>query len=316
MKYKHLFGPVPSRRLGVSLGVDLIPLKTCTLNCVYCECGKTTSLTTIRKEYVPVQPVIAELEDYLATNPPLDYITFAGSGEPTLNSSIDKVITILKNNYPRYKVCILTNGTLFSDPLIRSVVKRADLIIPSLDAATENVFQQVNRPHRDLNCADVINGLIKLRQEYTGEIRLEIFIVPGLNDTQDELYSLKSAVGRIKPERVQVGTLDRPGTEDWVEAADRRKMREIAVYLGDAELIGEFQSRQKIASFNESYSRQILQILRRRPCTMGDLQQVLNLHPAEIQKYINNLLELGRIEVERKERGIFLKIKNTPERYV
>ena len=312
MKYKYLFGPVPSRRLGVSLGIDLIPLKTCTLDCVYCECGKTTTLTTARKEYVPVQSVIIELEDYLTNSPPLDYITFAGSGEPILNSGIDKVIAFLKTSYPGYKIAILTNGTLFSDPQIRSTIKDADLVIPSLDAATENIFQQINRPHRALKCTEVIDGLIKLRQEYDGEIRLEIFIVPGLNDTADELSALKNAIEMIKPDRIQLGTLDRPGTEDWVGAADSCRMREIAVYLKDAELIGEFRSRQKIASFKEAHSSQILKTLRRRPSTIKDLQRVLNLHPAEIQKYINHLLELGKIEVEQKERGVFLKIKKTP----
>lgn len=315
MKYKHLFGPVPSRRLGVSLGVDLIPFKTCTLDCVYCECGKTTNLTTAREEYVPLQAVMAELDNYLADNPPLDYITFSGSGEPTLHSGIGEIIAFLKSSYPHYKICLLTNGTLFFDPETRSAVKGADLIIPSLDAATEKTFRLINRPHRDLNCAAMIEGLIKLRQEYPAEINLEVFIVPGLNDTLGELSLLKAAIAKIRPDRIQLGTLDRPGTEDWVEAADGREMREIAAYLGNAELISEFQPRQSIASFKTSYSRQILQTLRRRPCTIEDLQHVLNLHPAEIQKYVNHLLESGRIEVEQKERGIFLKIKNAPEGY-
>ena len=315
MKYKYLFGPVPSRRLGVSLGVDLVPLKTCTLDCVYCECGKTTNLTTTRKEYVPVQAVIAELGDYLAGNPSLNYITFAGSGEPTLNTGIGAIINFLKNYFPQYKLCVLTNGTLLTDPAIRFSVERVDLIIPSLDAATEKVFQQVNRPHQVLNCAAMIDGLIKLRQEYKGKLKLEVFIVPGLNDIPKELSMLKKAISSIKPDHVQLGTLDRPGTEDWVKTADNRKMKEIALYLGNAELISDFQSRQRIASFNESYSSQILKTLLRRPCTIEDLQQVLNLHPAEIQKYINYLLELGKIEMEQKERGIFLKIKNTPKGY-
>lgn len=310
MKYNHLFGPVPSRRLGVSLGVDLVPLKTCTLNCVYCECGETTNLTTARKEYVPVQAVIDELEHYLSTKPRLDYITFSGSGEPTLHSGIDRIIDFLKSEYHQYKISLLTNGTLFTESFVRSAVREIDLIIPSLDAASEKTFQQINRPHANIHCSDIIDGLIKLRHEFSGKITLEIFIVPGLNDNPEELALLKEAVKKISPDRVQIGTLDRPGTEDWVEAAEITKLREIAAYIGNTEIIGDFRPRHTISSFQDSYSRQILQTLHRRPCTVSDLQQVLNLRPVEIQKYINHLLLNGKIEAEQKKRGIFLKIKN------
>lgn len=309
LKYKYLFGPVPSRRLGVSLGVDLIPLKTCSLDCVYCECGRTTRLTIDRKEYLPTNEVINELRDYLSTNPQLDYITFAGSGEPTLNNRLGDVASYLKTNYPQYKLCLLTNGTLFSDPQVRTDVDRVDLVIPSLDSATEGGFKLINRPQKDLSCAAMIDGLIKLRFEYKGEIRLEIFIVPGINDTPEELAALKKAILQIKPDRVQLGTLDRPGTEAWVEAAGSQKMNEISAYLNGAELIGTFQRRQKIASFKEEHSRNILQTLRRRPCTIKDLEQILDIHPAELQKYVHDLLDRDKIEIENKARGIFLKIK-------
>jgi wyosine [tRNA(Phe)-imidazoG37] synthetase (radical SAM superfamily) len=309
LKYKYLFGPVPSRRLGVSLGVDLIPLKTCSLDCVYCECGRTTRLTTDRKEYLPIDEVVNELEHYLSTNPQLDYITFAGSGEPTLNSRLGDVAGYLKANYPHYELCLLTNGTLFTDPRVRADVARVDLVIPSLDSATEKGFQLINRPQEDLSCAAMIDGLVKLRAEFKGEIRLEIFIVPGINDTPHELAALKKAIEQIKPDRVQLGTLDRPGTESWVEAADSEKMSEISAFLNGAELIGNFQPRQKIASFKEEHSRNILQTLRRRPCTIKDLEQILDIHPAELQKYVHDLLERGKIEVENEERGAFLKIK-------
>lgn len=312
MKYKYLFGPVPSRRLGVSLGVDLIPFKTCTLDCVYCECGKTTRLTIERKAYVPIDQVKVELEDYLSGNPVLDYITFSGSGEPTLNRDIGSLITFIGNKYPQYRMCVLTNGTLFSDPVVREAVGGVDLLIPSLDAASEKAFQLINRPHPNLNCFNVINGLIALRQIYDGIMIMEIFIVPGLNDDDKELSAIKSALGKIAPDRVQLGTLDRPGTEDWVEAAGREKMKEISTFLGHAEIIGDLQSRCTISSFQQSYSRQILQLLRRRPCTLNDLEQVLNLHPAELQKYLNHLLENNNIESQYRERGLFFKIKKSP----
>ena len=313
MKYRHLFGPVPSRRLGLSLGVDLVPHKTCTLDCVYCECGETTNLTTARKEYVPVEDIIAELEHYLASEPDLDYITFSGSGEPTLHSGLGSVVDYLKDNYPDYKVCLLTNGTLFTEPAVRKEVLRADLIIPSLDAACSDAFNQINRPHDELNCNEIIGGLVSLRHEYKGLIIIEVLIVLGINDTSEELKSLKETLEKIKPDHIQIGTLDRPGTEEWVETAPKEKLQEIADYLGNAELIGAFKQEHKVSSIKGLQSNRILNTLRRRPCTVSDLQQALNLRPAEIQKYLNLLLSRGAIEIEKRERGTFFKVKVTEQ---
>ena len=312
MKQRYLFGPVPSRRLGVSLGIDLVPLKTCSLNCVYCECGRTTNLTIARKEYVPVEDVLAELKHYLKDKPELDFITFAGSGEPTLHKQIDRVIDYLKEYFPKYPLCLLTNGALFSSSHVRAQVRRADLIVPSLDAATEQVFRQINRPHPTLSCKDLISGLVNLRREYRGEIHLEIFIVPGLNDTLRELAALKSAIEEINPDRVLVGTLDRPGAETWVKEAAPEKLRKITAYLGrGAELIGELQPRSKAFRFDKDHRETILQTIWRRPCTALDLSRILGVHPAKVQKYLRQFLAEGLIELEQRERGTFVKIKKT-----
>lgn len=309
MKYRYIFGPVPSRRLGVSLGVDLVPYKTCTLDCIYCECGKTTDCTLERKEYVFLDAVKAELNDYLDKKPELDFITFSGSGEPTLHSGLGEIIDFLKTNHPRYRLCLLTNGTLFTDPALRTEVRKLDLIVPSLDAATQECFREINRPHPGLDCPKVIEGLAALRAEYTGILQLEIFIAPGFNDSKPELDAIKQAINIIKPDLVQLGTLDRPGTEEWLKKAGSGKMQEIADYLGPAELIGKFKPGPRISSFDDSHNRQILQTLQRRPCTAKDLQILLGLRPAEIQKYINHLLNKEKIEVVKQERGSFLKIK-------
>ena len=216
MKFKHLFGPVPSRRLGVSLGIDLVPHKTCTLNCVYCECGRTADLTLDRKEYVPTDEILNELKHYLDESPALDYITFSGSGEPMLHIKISEIINFLKNNYPGYKVAVLTNGTLFYNKWVRGEVKNADILIPSLDAASNEIFKKINRPHEKLNLKEIINGLAELCREFSGVIWLEIFIVPGLNDTDSELQKIKNIIEKINPDKVQLNTLDRPGTENRV----------------------------------------------------------------------------------------------------
>ncbi len=313
MKYRHLFGPVPSRRLGLSLGVDLVPHKTCTLDCVYCECGETTNLTINREEFVPIEDVVAELEHYLASKPDLDYITFSGSGEPTLHSGLGTIVDYIKENYPDYKVCLLTNGTLFTEPAVRKEVLKTDLIIPSLDAACSDAFNQINRPYEKLNCNEIIGGLVSLRHEYKGLMIIEVLIVPGINDTPQALELLKEALEKIGPDLVQIGTLDRPGTEEWVEAAPEEKLQEIADYLGNAELIGAFKPQHKVSSIKGLQSNRILNTLRRRPCTVSDLQQALNLRPAEIQKYLNLLQSRGAIESEKRKRGTFFKVKtNAP----
>lgn len=233
MKLKYIFGPVISRRLGRSLGIDLIPFKTCSLDCIYCECGRTNSLTRERKEYVPTDEVINELNNYLSTLPELDYLTFSGSGEPTLHSGIGKIINFLKDNYPQYKVALLTNGTLFTDKNVIAEVKRADLIVPSLDGVSEEVFSKINRPVNNITSQEIISGLENLRKEYRGEIWLEIFIVPGINDKEKELRLFKEAIARIRPDKVQLNTLDRPGTEAWVRPVPEEKLRSITGFLGD-----------------------------------------------------------------------------------
>jgi len=199
-------------------------------------------LTVERKEYVPLQEVVKELQNYLQTKPILDYITFSGSGEPTLHRRINLVIDFLKDFFPQYRVAVLTNSTFLSQSEVREQLRRADVVIPSLDAVSEQVFREINRPHASLACRDVISGIIQFSREYHGELWLEIMIIPGLNDTKAELTLLKKTIQEIKPARVQLGTLDRPGTEPWVKAASREDMKAIASFLEVSEVIEKFTS--------------------------------------------------------------------------
>lgn len=307
---KYLFGPVPSRRLGISLGVDLVPHKVCSLNCVYCEVGRTTNLTIERQEYVPIAEVIAELDNYLSENPELDFITFSGQGEPTLNSGLGKVIEFINENYPDYKVAVITNGTLFWDKEVRNEVSRADVLLPSLDAVSEKSFLKINRPNRNLNIKHICEGLIQLRKEFKGKIYLEIFFVPNLNDTNEELILLKEEIQKIKPDLVQLNTLDRPGTENWIKAVSRRKLEDISEFFKPipVEIISKPETRKQIQSFNQNIADQILETVKRRPCTDTELAEILNLHLNELNKYLSELIDDNMINSERKERGIFFKI--------
>ncbi|MBN2355464.1 radical SAM protein, partial [candidate division KSB1 bacterium] len=270
--YKYLFGPVPSRRLGISLGIDLIPPKTCSLNCIYCECGRTTKLTITRKEYVPTDEVIAELKHFLGSKPKLDYITYSGSGEPTLHSGIGRITESLKTDFPDYRIALLTNGTLFYQPGLIEEVQAIDVILPSLDAVSDDVFIKINRPLPSLKIEAIVEGLIELRKKYPGPIWLEIFIVPGLNDSDAEIEKIATVVGRIQPERIQLNTLDRPGAVAWVEPASKSVLEKIAQKLGDrAEIIAHFRKREQVASYNADVESAILQTIKRRPCTVDDL---------------------------------------------
>ncbi len=306
--YKYLFGPVPSRRLGMSLGVDLVPHKVCSLNCVYCECGRTTKLTTERREYIPYDGVVQELTDYLSHNPHPDYITFSGSGEPTLNSRIGDVLHFIKT-HSKIPVAVLTNGTLFYDKDVRKELLEADVVLPSLDAAEDLAFRKINRPSHSLNVPEYIQGLIDFRKEYKGQIWLEVLIIPGLNDTEANLQALKEAFLRIKPEEIQLNTLDRPGAVNNIRAATRKELQDIVHFweLPQVKIIAAAPDRKKIVSYRDDMESAILETIRRRPCTLEDMHKILGLHINEINKYLDVLEDEKKIISVREKRGVFYR---------
>lgn len=308
--YKYLFGPVPSRRLGMSLGIDLVPHKICSLNCVYCECGRTTNLTVERKEYVPVNEILIELNRFLKENPAPDYITFSGAGEPTLNSGIGEILNYIKSNFPTIPVAVLTNGTLLSHPQVRKELLQADLVLPSLDAATEHTFRKINLPEKTINIKSYIEGIIDFRKEYSGKINLEIFILPGYNNHLHELDSLKDAILKINPDIVQLNTLDRPGMIENLRAATHIELQEIVDYwnLEKVIIIASAPSRKKIQSYRKDTEAAILETISRRPCTLIDLSQILGKHINEVNKYLDVLENEKKITTEKQVRGLFYKI--------
>lgn len=231
MHMRYLFGPVSSRRLGTSLGIDLLPFKTCSLDCIYCECGSTTVLTNERREYVPLDEVLSELDSYLATSPRLDYITFSGSGEPTLHSGIGNVIAHLKQHHSQYPVCVLTNSSLLSDPVVRRELLPADTVIPSLDAVSEQAFRTILRPHRSLTPEQLLAGITDFAEEYQGQLIIEIFIVPGVNDSAEEISRFRDFLAPLRIASVQLNTLARPGAVSDISPADTENLRRIAHQL-------------------------------------------------------------------------------------
>lgn len=307
---RYLFGPVNSRRLGISLGVDLLPYKTCSLNCVYCECGRTTELTAERRVWVPTAAVIDELAAYLAPAPGLDVITFSGSGEPTLHSGIGEIIGWLKQNHPRYRVAVLTNGTLLEDPAVRRDIARADVVVPSLDAVSETVFERILRPAPGVTAAGVVRGIGALRREYAGTLIVEIFIIPGYNDGDDELRGLADACRAIAPDLVELNRLDRPAAEAWVSRADDGTLERAAALFHPVPvaLVGRPGTRGLHEQGRTDLAGAVVATLRRRPSTADDLALALGRPPADVLTVLEGLVSSGRVIVETGGRGTFYRL--------
>jgi len=291
----------------MSLGVDLVPKKVCSLDCVYCEVGQTTKLTTERKEYIRYPGIIKELNDYFSNNPDPDYITFSGSGEPTLNSRIGDIITFVKEKKPHIPIAVLTNGTLLNDKQVRRELLEANVVLPSLDVATNATFQKINRPESNLSITQYIQGLVDFRNEYQGEIWLEILIIPGINDNLRDLIALKKAIIRIQANRIQLNTLDRPGAVSDIRSASLFELKQIVKFwnLDNVEIIAAASKRKNLKAYRKDTAEAILETISRRPCTIDDLQDILGLHINEINKYLDALEGEGKIQPQWQERGLF-----------
>jgi len=285
-------------------------MKICTLNCIYCECGKTSHLTLERKEYVSFEAVKKELTHYLSHHARPDYITFSGSGEPTLNSKIGDVIRFLKDRVPDVPVAVLTNSTLFSQKQVRSDIKNADVVIPSLDAATEKTFNKINRPPAHLHVDSIIDGLIRFRKEYNGEIWLEVFIIPGMNDTILELNALKLLIGKIKPDQVHLNTLDRPGSEPTLRSATREELEHVldVFQMENTTIVADPPEHKALFAYRKDTATAILGTIARRPCTSKDLSEILGLQVKEVDAYLKSLEADEKIKVTKQKRGLFYQL--------
>ncbi len=315
MIQRHIFGPVISRRLGLSLGVDLIPFKTCSYNCVYCECGPTTLHTITRHEFFPVKDVIAELRNVLASRPHLDSITLAGSGEPTLSLSVGRVITFVKNEYPEYTLSVLTNGSLLIDRAVRAELASADRVIPTLTSVSQETFERIHRPHPSLRIEEIITGMVQFQKTYSGALWLEVFVIPGLNTTPEELAGLKGAIERIHPDRVQLNTVDRPPAEGWVQAAPDAELERVRQLLGvsDIKTISRKLPVSRATKVNTEADDLIHSTLCRRPSTMEDLVRTTGLSGGEVAKILGVLEREGVVTSQRGKRGVFYTICQKPD---
>ncbi len=293
----YIFGPVPSRRLGFSLGVDLVPFKVCSLDCVYCQLGKTTRKTVARKEYVPSAKILSELKKVLTGSKIIDYITLSGSGEPTLNSMTGEIIREIKK-MTLIPVAVLTNATLLTNDILRKELLPADLVVPSLDGATQDAFERVNRPCASLKIGEIIKGIIDFKKIYKGKMWLEIMLVKDINESEDELNALKSAVERIKPDKIQLNTPVRPPCELWVKTLSASKLIKIKKFFGNkCEIIADF-NRKGHKAYLKDVEEEILTLLSRRPVTCKDVSSSLGLHINEVIKYVDELERQKKISLK------------------
>ncbi len=289
----HIFGPVPSRRLGRSLGVDLVPFKTCSFDCLYCQLGCTTCKTVERKEWVPLENVLPQLENKLSCKP--DYITLSGSGEPTLFSRLDELIARIKK-MTDVPVAVLTNGSLLWNEEVQRQLAEADLVMPSLDAGDPATFQLVNRPHESLQFEKVLAGLISFRRRFRGRYWLEALLIDGVTTTKAELAAIAECVARIKPDRLLLGTVTRPPTEACAVAVPSQRLAELAAAFSPPGEILPDLPEPSLASRGEASREDVLALLARRPCTVEDIVAGLGIHRVEAIKRIESLEADGRIE--------------------
>jgi wyosine [tRNA(Phe)-imidazoG37] synthetase (radical SAM superfamily) len=286
------------------LGVDIVPFKTCTLDCIYCQLGKTTCKTLQRKEYVPVDDVLAELKGLLDAGLLADYITIGGSGEPTLHSGLARLISGIKK-LTSIPVAVLTNGTLFYLPEVRADCAAADAILPSLDAGDQETFDKVNRPHDQITFGRLVDGLCALRDEYPGQIWLEVFCIERFNTDSRQLARIAEAIKKIRPDKVHLNTAVRPTAEPGVGKVPAEKLESIARRLGpNCEIIADFVS-SRCGKATDNVTQTLLSMLKRRPCSLSDVCSALGLDASDASGYLEELEKQGVVRSENKEGRTF-----------
>jgi wyosine [tRNA(Phe)-imidazoG37] synthetase (radical SAM superfamily) len=306
--YKHLFGPVPSRRLGLSLGIDLCPAKTCTVDCVFCQLGSTLGVTLERKEYVPTANVLAELGNWLGRGEPADYLTLSGSGEPTLHTRFGDVLRYVRA-HSGHRAALLSNGTLFHLPEVRADAALADVVKVSLSAWDENSYRQINRPHPDLKFATLVQGYESFRAQFSGELWLEVFLLRGINDSIHALEAIAGLAQRIRPNRVHLNTAVRPPAETSVQALTQNELTALArIFDPVAEVIAEFKTKEGRKPSPTPDAGSILALVARHPSTAEDIAATSGAPHVEIRSILRTLLAERRVVAEMRGSQTYFRL--------
>jgi wyosine [tRNA(Phe)-imidazoG37] synthetase (radical SAM superfamily) len=280
---QYVFGPVPSRRLGQSLGIDTIPLKTCNWNCVYCQLGRSKPLRNERLEYIPHEEIIAQVSHALDTHTSqeIDWVTFVGSGEPTLHAGIGNLIREVKK-LTDIPVAVITNGSLLFQQSVREALSAADTVLPSLDAGTPQLYKKVNRPHPDIPYSAYVDGLIAFREEFKSTLWIEVMLVQGLNDTETELKNIANTLAEIRPEKIHIGLPTRPPAEDWVKPPDHEGIIRAIAILGDAAPVAPLTDGSFALGPAQEVVDRVISIISRHPMSENQLLQSLVDFPSKV----------------------------------
>jgi wyosine [tRNA(Phe)-imidazoG37] synthetase (radical SAM superfamily) len=308
-EFCYLYGPVPSRRLGRSLGIDLVPYKICTYDCIYCQIGGTTDKTLVRKKYVPVEEILDEVKRFLKEETfSVDHLSLSGSGEPTLHSEIGLIIEGIKA-ITSIPIAVITNGSLLYEKEVRQDLLRADVVLPSLDAVSPEIFNKINHPEAGLSVEKVIEGLVEFKEIYKGQIWLEILFCKGVNDIPEELRKMKKVVERIQPDLIHLNTVVRPPSEKWATPLNQNEMEKIKAFFGErASIISEFDRHPSVIS-ERDIKEEILKILRRRPLSLSDLSKGMGIPQNKLDQYIKTLTHEGKIQPRNFGNSIYYEIK-------
>ncbi len=282
------YGPVPSRRLGRSLGIDLLPMKTCSYDCIYCQLGPTRRTRLRRARFIEPERVVQAVRQALEAKPQVDVLTLSGSGEPTLERGLGEIIRLLKKFFS-LPVSVITNSSLLYRRSLREELAAADLVLPSMDGWTEPTFKRINRPHNSLELGKILEGLVALRKEFRGEIWLEVLLVHEINDDPDQIPGLLQWVQRINPDRVQLNTVSRPPAEAWVRASAPERIQEIRNALGPrAEVVASFKGLSERGSLAD-LERRVAETLKRRPLCAEDLRSLFGMELARAEIFLEDM---------------------------
>ena len=305
-KYKYLFGPVPSRRLGRSLGIDVTPFKTCSFDCTFCQCGCTAEYITGRRELVPFEEVCAEIERWLAEGGTADYITFAGSGEPTLYSRLGDLIDFIKAHTP-VPVIVLSNGTLLYRADVREEVTRADIVKVSLSAWDEHTFRKINRPAPGLTFEKLVAGERALRAAFAGELWLEVFLMEGVNAEREQVEAIAAIAKEIAPDKVHLNTAVRPPAEKTVRPVAAEDLAALCdCFTPPAEVIASFDAAPAAATGDLSVDG-LLCLIHRHPATAAQLARTSGAGVDAVKAALAPLIEEGLLQIEERNGDLYYK---------
>ena len=308
-KKKHLFGPVPSRRFGRSLGIDMLPYKTCSFDCVFCQLGPTTHRTVNRDEYVPTADVILELKNWLESGGEADYLTLSGSGEPTLHSHFGDILTYIRS-HSNIPSVLLTNGSLLHLPEVREAACLADIVKVSLSAWDDASYRAVNRADESLSFKQLVEGQKIFRNMFTGELWQEVILLDGINASEEAVQNIAQWAEEIAPDRIHINTVVRPPAESFANPVTEARLLKLAEFFGSkAEVIAN--SSQNLGTEIQANKETILEMLKRRPCTALHISEAFSLHANEVSKYLGQLVRSGHVQVERTAHEVYYTAKKS-----